>query len=281
MGPALVEDGIQTAPPTERTSPDEGARWRIKVGDWRRRTNEVVGEGDWREPPGCNPRLSGVAQQTVSLVKHVLQGINFGHRSSAKILRFSETGQESPRLKVTLQCTDAAFMAVEDPRNEAEPQPYTPRDPCRFCGLSEAFLLEKNGQDTVTCACGRFLYNASRKETGREVRSVRSRPNMKSGLRFSVLERFGFRCIACGRSPEDEVIIQVGHLLSVTEGESLGVPEEIIESEDNLAAMCEECNYGLGRRSLGPDLMYYALLINQRQRQAADGAPAAPPDEAA
>jgi 5-methylcytosine-specific restriction endonuclease McrA len=55
--------------------------------------------------------------------------------------------------------------------------------------------------------------------------------------RFEVLQRDGFSCRACGRSPErDGIVLQVDHILPVDWGGKTEL--------DNLQSLCEECNRG-------------------------------------
>lgn len=70
--------------------------------------------------------------------------------------------------------------------------------------------------------------------------------------------RDGPRCRLCGRTPP-EVILHVGHLLSDENGTAQGLSKELIESDQNLAVMCEECNLGLGKTSV-PLWLAIALL---------------------
>lgn len=56
-------------------------------------------------------------------------------------------------------------------------------------------------------------------------------------LRFKVLERDGFRCVYCGRSPiEDGVKLEVDHVYPKSKGGS--------DSMENLVTACWECNQG-------------------------------------
>lgn len=58
--------------------------------------------------------------------------------------------------------------------------------------------------------------------------------------RFLVLERDGFRCVYCGRSPknDDSVILHVDHVHPRSKGGS--------DDMSNLVACCVECNLGKG-----------------------------------
>lgn len=119
------------------------------------------------------------------------------------------------------------------------------RAPCRGCGHAGGFIETKNGQDCVYCGeCRRFQYNAPKTETGREVRSVTSpeRKAIKPNQRARILERDNGCCVLCHRS---DVNLHVGHLLSYSEGLKQGLREVEVNDDENLAAMCDECNLRL------------------------------------
>jgi len=56
-------------------------------------------------------------------------------------------------------------------------------------------------------------------------------------LRFKVLRRFGFRCLACGARPPD-VVLHVDHIKP-----RLKYPDLEL-NEDNLQVLCADCNEG-------------------------------------
>jgi hypothetical protein len=68
------------------------------------------------------------------------------------------------------------------------------------------------------------------------------RAKMTPSLRFSILERDGFTCRCCGRSPlkGDDVKLHVDHILPIAEGGKT--------APENLHATCADCNGGKGAR---------------------------------
>lgn len=121
------------------------------------------------------------------------------------------------------------------------------RAPCR-CGCTRGRLVEKSGQDTVRClACDSFCYNAPRVETGREVRRVKTREEIKPSKRAEILLRDGHRCVLCHTA---DGILHVGHIISVDAGTRCGMTEDEVHDDENLAAMCEACNLGIGSQPL-------------------------------
>lgn len=137
---------------------------------------------------------------------------------------------------------------------------YQMRAPCPRCGSTAGRIETRNGQDCIFCLdCGKFCYNAPRAETGREVRSIRTRPDLKPSQRARILARDNCRCIMCGRGPGDGISLVIGHLISVDEGRRYGLADAELFSDENLAAFCEECNSGQGSRSLSPRLISVAL----------------------
>ncbi len=122
------------------------------------------------------------------------------------------------------------------------------RAPCK-CGGTSGKIETKGGQDCVYClACGKFQYNAPRVETGRAQRTVTTVHNgIKPNQRSRVLNRASGRCEICGYKPDGtERTLHVGHLLSVKDGMAQGMTEAELNNDENLAAMCDECNLGLG-----------------------------------
>ncbi len=140
------------------------------------------------------------------------------------------------------------------------------RVPCSRCGCTDGLMTTKNGQDTVRCSgCRRYCYNAPRSETGRPTRSLRTRADVRPSQRARILVRDGGACILCHRSG---VELEIGHLISVHYGRALGMSDEELNSDDNLAAMCAPCNSGLSSSSLPPRLLAAAIWARSRR---ADG----------
>jgi 5-methylcytosine-specific restriction endonuclease McrA len=144
------------------------------------------------------------------------------------------------------------------------------RTPCSRCRCADGIIVTKNGQDTVRCAvCDKYAgYNAPRSETGRGRRSLRTRPTIRPSQRTRILVRDNGACVLCHRSDAD---LEVGHLISVHDGNLLGMSESELASDDNLAAMCASCNSGLSSESLPPRLLAAALWARRDRRGHRDG----------
>ncbi len=115
------------------------------------------------------------------------------------------------------------------------------RTPCA-CGCLTG-RVHRNGHATVRCTdCGSYAYNAPKKWTSREPRSVETvRRALKQSTKSAVLLRSTGRCELCGtKSP-----LQVAHVLAISIGLRLGLSDEDINHDHNLAALCEPCNSGL------------------------------------
>lgn len=142
----------------------------------------------------------------------------------------------------------------------------TMRSPCR-CGETIGTIRTKNGQDCVYCRnCGRYAgYNAPRTETGRAVRSLRTRPDIKPGQRARVLDRDNGACIVCHRT---DVPLDVGHIVSVAEGRQLGMTDTQLFDDENLAAMCQSCNSGFNAVSINPRLFAATVIARINRRDA-------------
>jgi 5-methylcytosine-specific restriction endonuclease McrA len=70
------------------------------------------------------------------------------------------------------------------------------------------------------------------------------REKISPSLRAEILTRSGCACELCHRVG---IPLSVGHLLSLEAGKASGIPESELNSEENLAAMCDACNLGLGK----------------------------------
>lgn len=145
---------------------------------------------------------------------------------------------------------------------------YILRKPCQYCGSTSGEIRPKGGQDVVYCECGKYAgYNAPRVETGRAVRSLSSRQGLTPGQRHRILEAHDFSCISCGRRPPD-VELQIDHLISRHDAEAAGCLDELIDSEDNLAPQCAECNSGKGRSTVSIRMMHRVLQVRDAQKRA-------------
>lgn len=134
---------------------------------------------------------------------------------------------------------------------------YELRNPCKRCGSLSGRIETKGNQDCVYCDCGTFQYNAPKTETGREVRTVeRVHKSIRPKDRASVLMRANGRCELCG----SRINLHVGHLLSVEAGLRLGMNELQLNDPENLCAMCEACNLGVGKEPI-PARFLMALVL--------------------
>lgn len=145
------------------------------------------------------------------------------------------------------------------------------RQPCTGCAGPYGRVEKRNGQSCVFCAtpgCGRFAYNAPRTETGERQRSVTTvRDGVKPKTRARVLLRANSRCEICGGDARS-TILHVGHLISIEEGTKEGLTEDILNHQENLAAMCEECNLGLGDQSVPLRVMLRITALRLGVRRA-------------
>lgn len=128
---------------------------------------------------------------------------------------------------------------------------YPLRTACA-CGSSVGRIIVKSGQNCVYCkGCDKYAgFNAPKSDTGEGTRSVRSRESRRPSDRARVLLRDGYRCVLCGRTQTDGINIQEGHIVSVDAGKRIGLTDDELNDDENLAAMCEECNLGIGKQPL-------------------------------
>jgi hypothetical protein len=148
-----------------------------------------------------------------------------------------------------------------------KPPLFEMRSVC-VCGSKQGRIFERGAQDVVRCAaCDKFQYNAPRVETGKAVRSVATvHAAITSKRRAVILMRANCRCELCHRAPtkpSDE--LHVGHAVSVKRGIELGLGDDEINHDDNLLAMCAECNLGLGAECVSMRLLVSLLMGRLRK----------------
>lgn len=139
-----------------------------------------------------------------------------------------------------------------------EGRPHVARDPCPDCLIVRAVLVPQGSHQGVYCArCRRWLYWAPKTETGEAPRTVATlRKGLKPSQQARILERDLGRCVMCGTREN----LQIAHFLSVKDGLTHGVPDEILESDENKATMCEACNLGLHEHSVTARF-YVAIMV--------------------
>lgn len=62
------------------------------------------------------------------------------------------------------------------------------------------------------------------------------RAKVTASVRYDVMKRNGFRCVLCGRSKQDGVILHVDHIIPVSKGGTSDM--------SNLRTLCSDCNLG-------------------------------------
>lgn len=135
------------------------------------------------------------------------------------------------------------------------------RSSCHGCGNTVGYSKEANGQDVVRCNnCDRYAYCRPRAESGKSQRSVSTRPTIKPKQRQRILEAFAFRCVMCGTDER----LHVDHIIPLTYGFEAGMTDDELNHDQNLCALCEECN--LGRPKNDPPSMAYLLKVWRLRR---------------
>jgi len=133
------------------------------------------------------------------------------------------------------------------------------RENCKKCGCLNGVASFTNGQDVVRCEdCDAYCYNAPRTETGKKRRSVSTtHAAIKPKQRSRIVDRANGACERCRQSG---VPLHVGHVVSVLDGHKAGLTDQVINSDENLIAECEQCNLGAGSRVM-PLRVYVAILM--------------------
>jgi hypothetical protein len=160
--------------------------------------------------------------------------------------------------------SESAGDQAPESSQEAKPEPtaYLMREPCRDCGCAAGVRRMNGQQDTVRCRdCGRFCYNAPRTETGMKPRTVRTTHEaIKPAQRARIILRANGACEACHKVAP----LHVGHWVSVADGHARGMSDTEINSDENLLALCEECNLGLGRETVPLRLVIAAVVARAK-----------------
>jgi 5-methylcytosine-specific restriction endonuclease McrA len=139
-----------------------------------------------------------------------------------------------------------------------------------FCLHERTEIVPKGPHYGRWCLdCHDFRGWVPKDELGVPKRSLTSRPGVKPKMRALIFDRFGNACMACGRMAPD-VQLQVDHIIPVGLAKKFGVYDDLIESDLNLAPMCEECNSGksdgvFSARSIR--LMHRCLVIAEGRRK--------------
>lgn len=135
------------------------------------------------------------------------------------------------------------------------------RSGCSACGSQSGRIESRGGQDCVYCDCGKFQYNAPKTETGRAVRSVSTTHEaIKPNQRYRILVRANHCCELCHKP---NCNLHLSHAVSVVDGHTFGLPDIVINSDENLLALCEECNSGQGRSTLPLRILVGVLLARK------------------
>jgi len=118
------------------------------------------------------------------------------------------------------------------------------RKPCK-CGHVSGYIVEKGAQDVVRCvACDVWQYNAPRTETGKKPRTVQTvHAAIKPKQRQRILQMAGMGCQLCHKVGAQ---LHVSHIISVAIGLNYGIEECMLNDDENLIALCDECNLGMG-----------------------------------
>ena len=139
-----------------------------------------------------------------------------------------------------------------------DPSTFNLRKPCKYCSGLSGRIETKGGQDCVYCFCGKHQYNAPKRETGRETRSVKTtRIEISTTQRYQVMERANRTCELCNKR---DCNIHVDHALSIDAARAQGLDETVYNSNENLIALCEECNLGKSNMALPVRILIGILM---------------------
>ncbi|MEN9448441.1 MAG: hypothetical protein RJA25_1731 [Bacteroidota bacterium] len=117
---------------------------------------------------------------------------------------------------------------------------------CTQIALNKSIEIEKDinslGRNLRDLIDKYYLIDYLKEETKPEVLmtdivyKAESKIKVQAGIRWQVFRRDNWRCVACGRSAEDNVILHVDHIIP----RSKGGKDEL----ENYQTLCETCNIG-------------------------------------
>ena len=142
--------------------------------------------------------------------------------------------------------------------------PIPLKEPCPDCGAVDGLVNTAGAHQKLTCGdCGRYIRFVGKAELGLVPRTVATtRAGITPGVRARILERATGKCEVCGATDRP---IHVGHCLSVREATEQGLTDEEINHEENLMAMCEDCNLGWGKRPVPVRLLARVIMARLRR----------------
>ena len=149
-----------------------------------------------------------------------------------------------------ISCIPSLKDTVEIYQNESGYNGYTLKGQ-RECEIKE--------RERVLIASKRL---EDRKRSPRQSRRANRSPSASQGpritpvLRYSILQRDGWRCISCGKN-SSVTEIEVDHIIPRNLVKNLNIDEKLHAAQENLAAMCTDCNHGKSGRLTKEDINFY------------------------
>lgn len=137
---------------------------------------------------------------------------------------------------------------------------------CKKCD-SELMWTETVGCNiTMRCmVCSTFNGNLSKEDAGIKERTNTSvRHSIPERTKNLVRTRAGCKCELCGKLAADSPL-HISHLVSIYDGLRFGIPTSTLNSDENLAMMCEECNVDMGNETVPLRLAVTILAIRTRR----------------
>jgi len=170
------------------------------------------------------------------------------------------------------QCHGRGAMSPQQffPFGTPEGEPYELPHPCPSCGGGQGVYREEGRHLVGWCTCGhRQRGYVSRADAGLTPRTVSTiRRGVSEGLRRRIYERDGRRCQLCVLQDPDAPVLafkdfEVGHLIPVSQAIALGLADEQINDDLNLAGMCVPHNEDLGRTGVSESLWLRLLILRR------------------
>lgn len=138
---------------------------------------------------------------------------------------------------------------------------------CKKCGSPLLWIEPVGGNLTLRCIqCNAFNDNISKEDAGIRERSHKSvHDAIPDRVKNAVRVRAGCKCELCGKLAADSAL-HTAHLVSVDDGLRFGIPTHILNSEENLACFCEQCNQEMGTETVPLRLAVIILAVRTRNK---------------
>lgn len=138
---------------------------------------------------------------------------------------------------------------------------------CPKCGYSLTIVCANGPHLSKSCVqCNKFIGHVSRVDAGVKERTSQSiHSSIPERIKNEVRMRAGCKCEICG-VPSYKTQLHIAHLISVNDGLRFHIPTSILNSLENLALFCDECNLNMGSETVPLRIAVIITAIRTRSK---------------